>query len=360
MHNPFLTLTIDLSKIVYNFLTISQETGTKTASVLKADAYGVGMGPVAHALKDAGCEEFFVATLPEAMDLRALLGPGPLIFVFNGFDVSQCSLLVDHNLVPVITTLEQLCQAQTHLGVKSPLPWALHFDTGMRRLSLPPQDIMSVLKKIDGHCVSYTLTHLACADEPAHPMNERQRAHFQEICSFFPNSVRSLGASEAVNLGPAFYFDLLRVGGSLYGALQKVPGKISERLQFALKAQTSILQIQHLRKGESVGYNATYTAPQDRKIATLAAGYADGIPRSLSNKGYVVMEGHKAPILGRISMDLIVVDVTDVPAHLAQVGKWVDLIPDHMAFYEQSLMAGSAPREALTRLGHRFERIYVT
>lgn len=357
MMNSFLTLEIDLTKIVHNYHLVHAHTGIEVASVVKADAYGVGAIPVSQALLDAGCRKFFVALVEEGIILRKAIGPGPDIFIFNGFSLEHADSFHSYTLTPVLGTLDQIRLAKKHLKGE----WVLHFDTGMHRLSLPSRDLNDVLQMINTKDVRYVMTHMSCADDPNHIVNAKQLKRFQEIIPHFPESRYSLAASGSLNLGPEYYFDLIRLGGSLYGVLEHHPGTISERFQFALHAQAAILQITNLQKGESVSYGATYTAPSNRRIATIAGGYADFTPRSLSNKGgFVAVDGHKAPILGLVCMDLMVIDVTDVPESVAQVGKWVDLIHGHMSFYEQSVLALSAPRESLIRLGHRFKRRYIT
>ncbi|UNM05968.1 MAG: alanine racemase [Holosporaceae bacterium] len=202
------------------------------------------------------------------------------------------------------------------------------------------------------------MSHLACPDMPEYPLNKLQLDRFKEIAQHFPNSDKSLAASSGITLGPEFHFDEVRIGVYLYGFLSNPHPHPGLHLTPAIKARAQILEVKNVEKGVSIGYDATFISTKKMKIGTISAGYADGIPLSYTNKGVFMLNNHPVPIIGRVSMDLCVVDLSDVPAKLAKVGKWVDLIPDPVSFCKASKEAGCSPREILTRFGQRYNRIY--
>jgi alanine racemase len=353
--NPFLELRIDLKKIASNYRILQAITGKETSAVIKADAYGVGAIPVAKALFSVGCRKFYVATIDEALHLREFLPPDATIYIFNCFIEDHIPILFEKNLIPVLTTLEQIQLYKKHGGCH----YVLHFDTGMKRLSLPADSVPEVLKIIPASKVDWVMSHLASADDFTGPQNKQQLEVFKSIIRHFPQSQYSLVASKGINLGPEYYFDQVRPGIYLYGITPSPETPLSKKLDLALSMRARILEIKSLHPGESVGYNATYTAASPRRIATLGVGYADGIPVSFSNKNYFWLQGHPVPIIGRVSMDLTIVDITGIPESIGRVGEWVDLIHDPMSFYEMSKAAGSSPHEMLTRLGQRYNRVYI-
>ena len=352
--NPFLRLEIDLGKIASNYKILQKETGVETAAVIKANAYGVEAIPAARALFEAGCRKFYVATIDEGLSLRKALPKEAILYIFNSFIEDHLPIFFEHNLIPILTTLDQIKLYKKHGGTE----YLLHFDTGMNRLSLPEGSAADVLKIIPASEVSWVMTHLACADESQNPRNKEQLEIFKKIIKHFPQSKYSLAASKGANLGKAYFFDQVRMGIYLYGVTPSAETTLSKKLRLALKMQAQILEIKSLKKGDSVGYSATYTAKSPRIIATIGAGYADGIPLSYSNKACFWLCGHSVPLIGRVSMDLTVVDITDVPESLRKVGEWVDLIRDPMSFYEVSKASESSPHEMLTRLGQRCNRSY--
>ena len=352
--NPFLKLEIDLGKIVANYKTLHQITGTETSAVIKADAYGVGAIPVAQALFQAGCRKFYVATIDEAIELREVLPPEAIIYVFNCFIEEHLPLLFEKNIIPVLTSLDQIKLYKKHGGTH----YVLHFDTGMKRLSFPAESVADVLKIIPADRVDWVMSHLASADDLEGPQNKQQLTLFKSIIQHFPRSKYSLVASKGTNLGAEYFFDQTRPGIYLYGITPSTETEISKKLPMALRMRAQILEVKSLKKGESVGYNATYTAVNPRRIASIGAGYADGIPVSYSNRNHFWLHNHPVPIIGRVSMDLTVIDITGIPESIGRVGEWVDLIHDPMSFYEMSKAAGSSPHEMLTRLGRRCNRVY--
>lgn len=351
--NPFLALSVHLGAIQENYLKICQFTGVEVAAVVKANAYGVGAKEVSKALEEAGCTRFYVATFCEAAALRQHLHKKSDIFLFNGFSDTEFHALSDLNIRPVFTSLDQLKRYGSKVS-----KIILHFDTGLSRLSIPDHDVSACLKLIDTKKVSLVISHLACADQRDHPMNQQQLNRFQAVSEHFPAAQKSLAASKGINLGRQYFFDEVRVGIYLYGFSPSVETNFSKTLTPAITATSQILGIQSLEKGQSVGYGATFIAPQPMKIATIAGGYADGTPLAFSNLGCVSMEGKLLPIIGRVSMDLTTIDISSLSDAQAKVGNWVDLIPSPMSFYKKSIEGGSSPHEMLTRLGDRFSRKY--
>lgn len=351
--NPFLKLYIDLEKVIHNYKEIQQYTQVEVSAVIKANAYGIGYGPVAKVLEAEGCRSFFVATLPEAIALRKILPKTSAIYIFNGINEESIPVVKELNLTPVIASLSQLALCVKHFSEGI----VLHFNTGMNRLSLNEDELEKALKLLKPTQVSHVMSHLACADDLTNPKNADQLRKFKEIISHFPGSTYSLAASEGLELGRNYFFDRVRIGMSLYGTLGTPAGMV-QNLQFAFKSQAAILQVHTIHKGDSIGYGASYTAPSTRRIATLGIGFSDGLPRSASNNGVVYLEGYEVPIVGRVSMDLTVVDVSEIPESVATVGKWVDVVYDKESFRRLARDSGSAVYELITRLGQRYDRIY--
>jgi alanine racemase len=354
IQNPFLKLYVDLEKVVHNYKSIQNHTKVEVSAVVKANGYGIGAAPIAKALEEEGCCSFFVATLPEAIALRRVLTKTSAIHIFNGISEETISVVKDLNLTPVIASLSQLDLCMTHFSDG----FVLHFNTGMNRLSLNSEDLDKTLKRIKPNQVSHVMSHLACADNPKDPKNGDQLKMFKEIISHFPSSTYSLAASEGLGLGQPYFFDRVRIGMSLYGTLG-TPLGMAEELKFAFKSQAAILQVHTIHKGESIGYGASYIASSTRRIATIGMGFADGLPRGASNNGVVYLEGYEAPIVGRVSMDLAVIDVSEIPESVAAVGKWVNIVYDEGSFARLAKDSGSAVYELITRLGQRYDRIYM-
>lgn len=352
--NPFLKFEVDLKKITSNYRTLQKISGIEVTAVVKANAYGVGATPVTQALFKAGCRKFYVATIDEALELRDHLPSDAIVYIFNGFIEAHLPLLFEKNIIPILTTLDQIKLYKKQGGSS----FFLHFDTGMGRVALPRDSMEEVLKIIPASQVSWIMSHLACADELDNQKNKEQLITFKKIAAYFPQAQQSFIASKGINLGRDYYCDQMRSGIYLYGVTPSPETPISKSLKFALKMQAQIIDVKPLKKGESVGYNATYTASSPKRIATVAVGYADGIPVSYSNKNHFWLKGIPVPIIGRISMDLTILDITGIPESIGHVGEWVDLVHDPVSFYEMSKAAGSSPHEMLTRIGHRYNRVY--
>ena len=332
--------------------------------MVKADAYGLGMAEVAPALARAGCKTFFVATLGEAAELRALLLDAT-IYVLGGLLKDTGPVYRALGLRPVLNSAAEVEEwAAFCSAVRAKLPAAIHIDSGMNRLGLSADEVAS-LARAKGLLGTLELTllmsHLACADEPDHAKNETQRKTFDSLRAKLPKAPASLANSAGILLGRAYHYDLVRPGIALYGGKARRTG--ADRFAPVVELSGRILQVRDVPAGETVGYGATRALKRPSRIATLAVGYADGFFRSLSvadgKQGLQVYLGpHPAPLLGRVSMDLITVDVTDVPEEHARRGAFVELIGKQIPAHHLAAHAGTIDYEVLTNLGARAKRRY--
>jgi alanine racemase len=344
-------LRVDLGAIAANWRDLVARHGAPCAGVVKADAYGLGAAPVARALREAGCRAFFVAHLSEGMALRAALGPGPDIAVLNGFRPGADE---DAALTPVLNHLGDVA-AWRGRGRAA----LLHLDTGMNRLGLDAGEAATLAADPslrDGIGLRFVMTHLACADEPEHALNARQRARFAEAAArVAPGVARSFANSSGLFLGTGFRSDLARPGCALYG-INPTPGAPNPMRQ-AVTLEAEVLQVREVAAGDTVGYGAGWRAAEPRRIATVAAGYADGYLRALSGRSGGWLHGSFVPLAGRVSMDLTTFDVTDLPQ--TSPGDRILLIggagntPDDVA-----ARCGTIGYEVLTSLGRRYRRAY--
>ena len=355
------TLTIDLDALIANYSLLADKfTGRHVGAAVKANAYGTGQAWAAPALYKAGCRMFFVAVTAEAVELRAILGPGPEIYVLAGVSSPEIATFLEHDLRPVLNHLGQIETWSTAAGDDNTArAAALHVDTGMARLGLPDSEYRTLLaerNRLDGVDLKLVMTHLACADEPENPINEEQRKLFTGIAEQFPETEASLANGAGILLGPEYHFDVARAGLALYGGnpFGSGPNPMAEVVH--LKAK--ILQTREIDSPQAVGYGASHRATGPSRIATVPVGYADGYPRSLGNRGFAVIDGIKVPVVGRVSMDLITLDVTDVPAHLSAPGCEVNLLGGGVPSNELAPAADTVDYELFTRLGRRFKRNY--
>jgi alanine racemase len=356
---------IDLAALARNYRVLARAAAPgECGAVVKANAYGLGVAPVARALEAAGCRHFFVAKPAEGVELRALL-PDTEIFVLEGLAGSRREALLAARLTPVLGSLAEL-EAWGRAG-----PAAVQIDTGMSRLGLSAADIDSLKSpgrdaaaaaggsagnaatQVD---IRYVMTHFACAEEPAHALNDRQLAAFATLRKFWPDARTSLGNSAALLSGERYASDLARPGVALYGS-----NPFADRpspVEPVVTVQGRILQLREIEAGTSVGYDATFVAKRRTRLAVVGVGYADGYLRSLSNRGIVVIAGQRVPVAGRVSMDLTCIDVTDIGQNAVVPGDWATLIGGDVPLDEVALLAGTNSYELLTRLGHRLERRY--
>lgn len=353
-------LEIDVAGIVANWRFLAARVApTECAAVVKADGYGLGAAIVAASLATAGCRQFFVATLDEALALRKTL-PGPCeIAVLNGPSPGSGGEFAACGLVPVLNEPSQIAQWEQIAAARGPLPAMLHLDTGMARLGLTRREFDSVADKfcrpgpIHWQAV---LSHLACADEPGHPLNPEQHARFEALRCRMPGIRASLAASSGIFLGREYHLDLVRPGAALYGVNPR-PGRPNPMRQI-VRLKAKILQIREVDAGQPVGYGATHIMAAAGRLATVAAGYADGWMRSLSGRGYGHIGGLRVPLIGRVSMDLAVFDVSAVDPSITQPGGFIELIGDDYDVDAAAAAAGTIGYEILTALGRRYHRIY--
>ena len=344
---------VNLTSIRENYRSLkSFASGSTTAAVVKANAYGHGVDHVSKALLKEDCDTFFVAYLSEAIELRESVGPIPKIVVFNGFQAEQLKVFDALNFIPVCNQMAEASALSVHKFTK---PYALHFDTGMNRLGLSPTEIDALTTELPSHAPYLVMSHLACADKPDMSENLAQLEAFREIVKTFPNSKASLSATGGIYLGSDYHFDMVRPGIGLYGGGPARPQTVD--LKTAITVTAPVLKLFDVQAGSAIGYGATYAPKFDSKIATVALGYADGFLRSGSNYGFGILGGFPCPIVGRISMDLIMVDVTDVP-NLPRVGDHIEFIGPKAGYEIQAEALGTISYELTTRLGDRIYRTW--
>lgn len=357
-------LTIDLDALAANWKFYAERvapSGSEAAAVVKAQSYGLDAAHVAPALAQAGCKTFYVATIDEGIALRAVLGPTLAIQVLNGLMDGAEREFIAHNLVPVLNSLGEVDAWRTFCNALSkPLACCLHVDTGMSRLGLDEREFNQVAdnpEHLAGLKLATVLSHLAISEEPGHPYNTRQLTRFKGILKRLPSTRASFANSSGVFLGPEYFFDQVRAGVALYG-VNPTP-HVANPMKQVVRLQAKILQTRTIDTPQGVGYGATHQAAERERIATIATGYADGYPRSLSSVGDAYIGELKAPIIGRISMDLTTIDVTHIPQELTRPGQLVDLIGPYNTVDDVAAKAGTVGYEILTSLGSRFHRVYV-
>lgn len=359
LHTP--TLTVDLGALCANFRRLkAHHAQGRIAAVVKADAYGLGMVPVAQALAaNEGCALFFVATLQEAVTLRGAL-PEATIYVFAGLLRGEEPDYKAHQLRPVLNSMEQLARWQ-HFNrnlAAPPLPAALHIDTGMCRLGLSMEDLPRLeIESVLGEAgIQLLMSHLACASEPAHPLNAEQLRLFSHARTFFPNIPASLVNSSGHFLGSAFHFDLGRPGCALYGITPNPD--LPNPMQQVASWSAPLLQIRVIERDQPIGYGATMTVTRGMKVATLASGYADGLHRSASPHLAAWINDYRCPMLGRVSMDLTCYDVTEVPEAVLEATDEFTLMGPHQSVDQVAVAYGTIGYEVLCHLGQRLQRRY--
>lgn len=341
-------LTVDLGALAANYRTLRAAAGSsRCGAVVKADGYGLGAREVAARLAAEGCTDFFVADAGEATRLRPTI-PGAALYVLSGATATSAAQLSAAHAIPVLNHSAQL-DCWRGRG-----PAAVHVDTGMHRLGFAPADARP--EAFAGVDVALLLTHLACADEPDHPLNRAQLAAFAAIAARFPGVPTSIGNSAATLNGAQWCGDLARPGIALYGGNPHVVRVNPMRTVARFEAE--LLQLREVAPGEAVGYGASWIAREPRLIATVGAGYAHGIPRLLSNVGEAAFGGVRVPYAGRVSMDLVTLDVTALRGRIA-VGDWVELLGEHVTVDEVAALSRTISYEILTGLGPRSQRRYV-
>jgi alanine racemase len=376
-------LEIDLGGIVENWRLLARQAAPALcAAVVKANAYGLGAAPVARALAAAGCRMFFVATLDEGIALRQSLGEAPEIAVLNGPFPGCAAEFVEHGLIPVLNDPGQIeIWGKLDNALSAPRggegarnrppqpthsrsvnqagpPAILHVDTGMARLGLSAAEFAAFAADPRRNAIAWraVMSHLACADQPDHPLNERQRARFAAAAAQLPGVPASLSASSGIFLGPSYHFDLVRPGAALFG-VNPLPGRPNPLRQI-VRLSGKIVQIRQIDRGESVGYGAAHVMQAPGRAAIVAVGYGDGWLRSLSHRGCGTLAGTRVPLLGRVSMDLVTFDVSAVPPALARPGAMIELLGPDYGIDDAAVDAGTIGYEILCALGSRYHRIY--
>lgn len=354
-------LDIDLSAVQRNWRRFGElAPGCTVAAMVKADAYGLGATEVGPALAEAGCREFFVAEPGEAIALRSAL-PEADIFVLSGVTEGTEATFDQHQLVPVLISLPQVRRWASHARADGrPRRATLHLDTGINRTGLDTEETATVLAEpsiLDGIDLVHVMSHLACADEPDHALNPLQRDRFLRAREQLSAGRASLVNSAGVGLGADYHLDHIRPGVGLYGADPTPDGRLG--LSPVVRLTAPVLQVRTAAPGDTVGYGGTHRFDTARRLATLPVGYGDGYHRAASNAGQVAFDGHRAPIVGRVSMDLLTVDVTDLPADVrVEPGSTAELIGETVAIDEVATAAGTIAYEVLTNLGRRYTRTY--
>ncbi|MCA1403289.1 alanine racemase [Ensifer sp. IC3342] len=376
MHDPeFLSasnrLTIDLAALADNWRAMNERSGTAcAAAVLKADAYGLGIAQAAPALYAAGARDFFVANAEEGAELRPLV-PDGRIYILAGMWPGNEELFFDNDLVPIINSEEQLAVFMAALSERGDHPCVLHVDTGMNRLGLSVEEAVA-LANDPARPASFSpvliMSHLACGDDPKHPMNLYQLERFREAVAAFEGVPASLANSGGVFLGKDYHFDLTRPGIAVYGG-EAVNGAINP-MKPVVTAEARIIQVRTVPSGATASYGASARFARESRIATVAIGYADGYHRSVSGGGvtlrqampsgaYGFLHGRKVPHVGRVTMDLSLFDVTDLPETAVRAGDYIELFGRNVAIDDVARAGGTIGYELLTSLGHRYYRSYV-
>ncbi len=357
-------LTVDLDAIVANWRKLEKAAvPAECAAVIKADAYGCGVDPVARALAAAGCKTFFVATVDEARAARAAM-PSATIYALDGIFQNCGDAFAKIDCKPVIGDLNELAEWDVFCRRSG---WAggaaIHIDTGMNRLGLTINEAQGIVPRINAgdHGITLVMSHLACAEALNHPLNAKQLATFREIVSLFTGVPASLSNSSGIFLSPQFQFDLVRPGAALYG-INPTP-EADNPMQPVVDLKARIVRIRNVERGDSVGYGGTWTARRPTRLAIVSAGYADGYFRAAgSNDGTrgaeVVVAGKRCPIAGRVSMDLMAVDVTDLEKNAVRRGHMATLIGEGITVDELAHHFGTIGYEVLTSLGPRYARVY--
>lgn len=355
-------LTISLPAVAANWRQLCAMVGPDcaVAAVVKAQAYGLGAVSVTRALLEAGCRSFFLATVDEGIELRQAIGPRAdvTLAILSGPPATGTGLLLEHGLTPVLNDLGQIDLWRRKAAGR---PAIINIDTGMSRLGLSATDVASLAgdpTALQGVTLLGVMSHLACPDEPSHLLNALQRERFAALAAMLPKAPLSLAASSGIFLGSGYHHQMVRPGMALYG-LNPTPERANPMTQVvAVKAK--ILQVREIDAKATVGYGATHTAQRHSRVAVLGAGYADGYLRAAGNRARVRIGHHSAPVIGRISMDLITVDVTDIPPADLHPEGWATLLGPDYGVDDLARDSGTIGYEILTRLSSRLHRVYIS
>ncbi len=343
-------LKIDLGALRFNYQLFVATSHGEAGAVLKADAYGMGMSRIAAELVEVGCKHFFVTTCQEAIDLRNSVGANVVIYALSGpLSSDDCRLLSENNIVAVINSMDQVELWTQNSDVTA----SLHVDTGMHRLGLSVEEIKD--PRLDDFPVELLITHLACADEPSHWLNKKQVQRFKTAQQRFPTAKTSMGNSAGTLNGLPYQGDITRPGIGLYGGNPFVNQENPMRTVASCEAQ--VLALRTVKPGTPIGYGAVGIVDRKTRIATVSIGYADGLFRSLSDRGSFTFHGKRLPIVGRVSMDLVQIDATDVDE--LHVGDFVELFGYETSLDDFAIKAGTISYEILCRIGAGVTRRYI-
>ncbi|MGJ8563985.1 MAG: alanine racemase [Alphaproteobacteria bacterium] len=355
---------IDLNAIKDNYLALQKKVGTvKIAASVKADAYGLGAERVGKALYGAGCRNFLVTTAGEGKILRAAIGDNSSIYVLNGPSPRDLTLFFGSRLKPVINSLIQARLWADAIKTAKAAPYsAIHIDTGMNRLGFSEAEFEELCKNRplrDGINHEYIMSHLACGPDASHPMNAQQLSKFKRLSGRLPIGPMSMANTAGIYLGKKYHFQMVRPGIGLYGG-QATTDAGQEVSKPVVSLMAPVLQIREIKKGDTLGYNAAYIAPKDMTIATVGAGYADGIPVATSGvtngpSSHATLLRQRVPIVGRVSMDLTMLDISHIKP--PRMGDWAVFRGENLAIDAKA--AGTIDYELLTRIGQRCRRIYL-
>jgi alanine racemase len=355
---PETRLAIDLGAIAANYRTLqAQARGTEIAGVVKADAYGLGAAAVAPVLQAQGCRTFFTAKLDEALALRQLL-PEAVVYVLEGPGDHEARVFLASRLRPVLSTSDEVERwSRTARNVGRRLPAALQLETGMYRAGVTDKELDTLGQDgLAGLELRLVMSHLACADEPGHPQNEAQRRRFATLAARLPAAPRSLANSSGLFLGAAYAQDLARPGAALYG-INPTPGRPNP-MRPVVTVTAPVLRVLQVDAPGAVGYGASRPVVPGMRIATIGIGYADGLPRAAGNAATATIDGRAVPLIGRVSMDLTTLDVSDLPEGAVRIGTPVTLYAGPDGLDAAAAACGTIGYELLTRLGRRFRRVY--
>ncbi len=356
-------LTINVNNIVKNYQIVkgSLTSKTKVSCVVKADCYGLRVREIVPKLLQAGCDEFYIATLSEGIELRNIIGEKAQVFVLNGIDEGEEQNFHDYKLIPVLnnkSNIEIWCQYAKKINQK--LPAILNIDTGMTRLGIEfsiAEKTINDIQKENLLEILYISSHLACADDTSHPLNKIQLNKFQSIANKYPQYKYSFANSAGFLLGKEYWYDQIRLGIILYGV------NVSHHQGFTffpvINLKSQIIQIYEVTDETTIGYCSTYRLKPGMITATIPVGYADGYFRCLSNKGFCCINGIKTPVIGNISMDLTTIDISSIPRDLQKIGQEVELIGTNISLETIASIANTISYEVLTSIGKRYKREYI-
>lgn len=352
-------LRVDLRALKANYLKLCQLAApTPVSAVVKADAYGLGVAAVTDTLYAAGCRHFFVALTREALDLRPHLPADAALYVLNGLTPGSEDRAAETGLIPVLNCPEQLdAWANVARQMGQTLPALLQVDTGMSRLGFMPEDLKALAhtpERLGGVRIDYLMSHLACADEPASPANGQQLEAFELASRLFPDTPLCFANSGGLFLGAEYHADLCRPGIALYGAAPHL--ERTNPMQPVIALDLAVIQTRSVPAGTRIGYGGTVVTDAPKRLATLSAGYADGLPRRLGDQGAVYFRGVRLPFIGRVSMDSIIIDIDALPEGALKPGDFVELIGPHQSLDDVAAAAGTIAYEILTQLGPRYHR----